>query len=172
MTNVNERFLPLKKFPNIFISEKGELYHSKKKVILPNNLFGGYLGVSLTKFNCKPKNYLIHRLVAETFIWNGLNKPFVNHKDGDKLNPRLENLEWCTASENAQHAVKFGLTNHISNSGTRNSNSVLNDLKVLKIRKLRSEGKTQKEIANQFRVSQSNISQILNNDLWKHVPQI
>ena len=172
MTNVNERFVPLKNFPNILISENGVVYHAKKNKIIPHNSFGGYLGVCLRKKNCKPINYLVHRLVAETFIWNRDNKDFVNHKDGNKLNPKLTNLEWCTAKENAQHAVKFGLTNHTSNIGIRNSNSVLNELKVLKIRKYSKEGKTQSELALKFGVSQANINQILNNKIWRHVPQI
>jgi len=52
----------------------------------------------------------IHRVVAEHFIPNPENKPCINHKDGDKLNNTISNLEWCTYRENAQHAIKVGLT--------------------------------------------------------------
>lgn len=55
------------------------------------------------------KNYSIHRLVAIAFLPQSPDKPDVNHKDGDKLNPRLENLEWVTTSENLRHAFKMGL---------------------------------------------------------------
>lgn len=77
-----------------------------------------YPYVSLTKGN-KKKGFLIHRLVAVAFIPNPLNKPFVNHIDGNKLNNRHSNLEWCTTSENQKHAYRTGLMN---NAGDRNGN--------------------------------------------------
>lgn len=68
----------------------------------------GYLYVGLYK-NGKTTTAKSHRLVALYFIPNPENKPQVNHKDGNKLNNNVENLEWCTAAENARHAVDTGL---------------------------------------------------------------
>lgn len=71
----------------------------------------GYPVVYLCRGN-KAKTVKVHRIVAMAFIPNPSNKPQVNHKDGDKLNYSIPNLEWVTAKENIRHAHENGLTFH------------------------------------------------------------
>lgn len=68
----------------------------------------GYMNVSLTK-DKKQRQHKVHRLIAEAFIPNPSGKKQVNHIDGNKANNVVWNLEWCTPSENIQHAVVIGL---------------------------------------------------------------
>ncbi|MGX5389904.1 HNH endonuclease [Bacillus thuringiensis] len=83
--------------------------HTKRilKSVIASN---GYYVVSLWKNN-KGRHYYIHRLLAESFIpnENPIRDKIVNHKDGDKLNNRLNNLEWCSYSCNNKHAYDMGL---------------------------------------------------------------
>jgi hypothetical protein len=68
----------------------------------------GYEEVRLSR-NGKTSTTFVHILVAQTYLSNPLNKKYVNHKNGDKMDNRMENLEWVTHSENVQHAYQMGL---------------------------------------------------------------
>lgn len=84
-------------------------YSTGAMILKPKLAKNGYLMVSLNK-NRKGRYFLIHRIVAQTFIPNPENKSTVNHKDGNKFNNCVENLEWQTQSENNHHAVNTGLS--------------------------------------------------------------
>lgn len=80
--------------------------HGKNEIILkPSKNTSGYLQVNLNK-NGKDKNVLVHKLVAETFINNTNNLPYINHKDENKTNNYVSNLEWCTAKYNANYGSR------------------------------------------------------------------
>lgn len=68
----------------------------------------GYMQSKLHK-NGEQKHLLVHRVVAKAFLLNPENKPEVNHKDGDKTNNEVSNLEWSTSSENQKNAFAIGL---------------------------------------------------------------
>ena len=68
----------------------------------------GYCVVGMA-INKKPRTNLVHRLVLSAFVPNKNNYPQVNHIDGNKQNNNVENLEWCTSSQNLKHAYKTGL---------------------------------------------------------------
>lgn len=73
-------------------------------ILKPGVSSTGYYLVSLSR-NGIGNTLKVHRLVMKAFTLNPLNKPYVNHKDGNKLNNNIENLEWCTHTENAQHMI-------------------------------------------------------------------
>ena len=93
--------------PNTYVILK-QVNNSKS----PSN---NYFIVTLVSSTGKRSNCAVHRLMCTTFLPNPENKAHVNHKDGNKLNNSLDNLEWATEKENSQHAVNTGLTtyNHI-----------------------------------------------------------
>ena len=93
-------------------------YFTKPEAILkPNPQVSGYLNVHLYK-NKKRRPFAIHRLVAKHFIGFPKNEEHVNHKDGDKTNNHIENLEWVTRKENTRHAMETGLWNPKAIKGT------------------------------------------------------
>jgi hypothetical protein len=93
------------------VSNTGKIRSLKRNIIFKDRIDKyGYKKATLQ--NCgEIKHFTIHRLVAIAFIPNINNYPQINHKDGDKLNNNVSNLEWCTGKQNQRHAVNLGLRN-------------------------------------------------------------
>lgn len=104
------QFLDVKGYEGLYkISTNGKVYSLKRKKIKRTDTNrNGYESVNLFK-NGRGKHFLVHRLVAQAFIPNPNNYSFVNHIDGNKLNNDVNNLEWCTWSQNMIHAYSHGL---------------------------------------------------------------
>lgn len=107
---------PIKDWDWYLVDEYGNVKNSKTgKLISGDKNSAGYNRICL--YNGKAhKRFFRHRLVAEYFIPNIDNLPEVNHKDGNKDNCYFKNLEWCTRSDNEQHAWQMHLKHY--NSGT------------------------------------------------------
>lgn len=84
------------------------MFFQKEMILSQTNTSTGYKKVELTKEG-KRKSHRVHRLVAEAFIPNIENKPYINHIDGNPINNKIENLEWVTQKENVNHAIDIGL---------------------------------------------------------------
>ena len=96
----------IENYPNYTISDKGEIVNTNTNKKLKGYIRkDGYVIISLSKGGKKYKCYL-HRLVAETFIPNPNNLPQVNHKDEDKSNNDVTNLEWITPKDNCNYGTR------------------------------------------------------------------
>jgi hypothetical protein len=139
--------------------------------ILAGGMLRGYLGVLLYADGGGRKGRktkTVHRLVANAFIENPLNCPEINHKDGNKLNNCVDNLEWVTSKQNTLHAIENNLRH--PSRGTSHGSSKLNESCIRIIRKLYHNcGYTQQDIANVFQISRENIGWVVRNQSWTHV---
>ena len=98
------------------------------------------------------KRFYIHRLVATHFIPNPNQCPQVNHKDGNKTNNVVSNLEWCSASENGVHAVRL-----LGLHGENRYNCKLTNAQVLAIR---SDARLHREIAADYEIGRTQVTKI------------
>lgn len=105
-----EMWEPLKNFSKYEICRKGIIRNVKTKLELkPYNMESGYSVIILSDDDNKSTDKYVHKLVAEQFISNPDNLPEVNHKNGNKNDYSIENLECISPSDNSRHAIKTGL---------------------------------------------------------------
>jgi hypothetical protein len=138
----------------------------KVKIIKPRGRPNDYLHVSLCA-NGKVTQIRVHRLVLETFLGIDPNKPQTNHKNGIRGDNRLVNLEWVTCGENIRHS--FQVLHRPALIGSDVGNSKINEESVRKIRFLISCGVIYKDIAAEFGISRTAVSDIFRGRTWKHV---
>lgn len=100
-------FKEISNFPGYYVSNNGRVKHND--IYLTIGKFNTGYARTVLCVNGKATSKGVHRLVAEAFIPNPEGKPQVNHKDGNKLNNCVANLEWVTPKENMQHAKRLGL---------------------------------------------------------------
>ena len=106
---MTEVWCPIKGYEGQYeVSDKGRvksLKYGKERMLIQVRDSGGYLVVNLYK-NSEKKMYYVHRLVSQAFIPNQNNLPEVNHKDENKTNNYVQNLEWCTDKYNTNYGTR------------------------------------------------------------------
>lgn len=140
-------------------------YLTKEKIGKINNN-DRYPKIGLSKKG-KSKMYYVHRLVAQAFIPNNENKREVNHINENKLDNRVENLEWVTPKENMRHSY-----NKIKASLQRGENKTrtnIDDMKALTIYTFKVGHFTNIETGKRLKLDPSAISRVRNGQLWKHL---
>ena len=147
---------------DVYSNKSGEL---KKMATTINNK--GYVCTSI-HIDGKKITKKVHRMILETFKPNDDETLQCNHINGIKTDNRIENLEWLSGSENMKHAFANNLKD--SQKGEKNGMSKLTEFEVLNLRALYKTGFfKQKDLANIFLLSVSQVSRILNNKKWKHI---
>ena len=174
-----EEWKIIEEFPDYAVSNLGRIKRIRDgntqsrvkagKILKLNYKKNGYVYICLCRDN---KKYYrrVHRLVLEVFkpICNIRNLQ-CNHKDGDKSNNKLDNLEWMTAKENQRHAFEKGLR---IDYGENNNFSKLIEENVIEIKKLLKNNVSGIKISKLYNVSTSAISAIKTGRNWKHIKEI
>lgn len=148
------------------VSNVGRVKSLKKDMILnvkPH--YWGYIIVCLTK-DKEEKSKRVHRLVAEAFIQNPNNYPYINHINCIKTDNRVENLEWCTQSHNVKHNFKMGVR---TLRGEANNMAKLSTKDVVRIKMGLEMGLKQKDLGQMFGVSRVAITNINTGKRWAYV---
>jgi hypothetical protein len=149
-------------FPNYEINIKGVVRNKTSGKFINIRLAKiGYYTCNLWKEN-KYKTKYIHRLIAEYFIDDKFIHLQVNHKDGNKLNNDISNLEWVTNKENISHSILNGLT-------PLNEYRASTKLSNVEIKQIRESKDSQRILAKKFNCSQGYISEIKNNRKRKYI---
>lgn len=147
---------------NYWATKDGRIYSTKRNRYLKQRVGPrGYMMVNLS-IDGKCKTFTVHRLIASTFIPNPNGFDTVNHKDGNKTNNNVNNLEWTTSSGNTIHAFETGLRVPTYKHG-QFSKEDINEIRRL----YNVEHLSQYKIAGRYNVSRGNIQQILNGSIYK-----
>ena len=172
----DEVFVPLS-YSNIkdyyIISNYGRIYNIYlNSFINPTKGINGYIECKLPvcNYHNRQRGFRIHRLVMLTFCYfPGCENFEVNHKDGNKSNNYIGNLEWSTRKENIDHSWKYGLSKAHPCIGEQNGRAKLKEEDVHLICQKLVNNQTTVSISKEFNISRSVISGIKNKNIWVHI---
>jgi hypothetical protein len=155
---------------NYYLNEKGEIFSKnsgelRKLATTINNK--GYECITIY-IEQKKTTKKLHRMLLETFKPTEDKSLQSNHIDGIKTNNHIDNLEWVTASRNMEHSYELNLRE--PRKGEKNCGAKLTEIQVKQLKGLHMTGQyKQRELAEIFLISDSQVSRIVNNNQWKHL---
>lgn len=158
-----------------YVSNKGRLFttsaHGKPNspaIMRPARCFDKRRGTwEYLKTALDGRTVVVHRVVAQTWVPNQDGKPFVNHINGDKADNRVENLEWCSASENAIHAYRTGLTRKQLGEKHHATHLTNEQVRQFKWEWAHDRKMSRKQYAEKLGVSEAAIKDIIRGRSWK-----
>lgn len=147
----------IKSYDRITINKRGTAQSFKGRILKPKKTKQGYLAVVLVK-DSNRYNLRVNRIIATVYLANPENKPDVNHKDCNKINNSVNNLEWVTKEENMQHAELNGLVKRKSGFDNKRSKPIICfDLSGNILKEYGSKG----DAARDLNISRGNITNVL-----------
>jgi len=156
-----------KEYNNYQVSNYGKVINKHGKLLTLNADKHGYIGTSITDYDGK-RIHGLHRIIATVFILNDdpINKIEVNHKDGIKHHNKVDNLEWCTKSENQKHEGKYIQ----KRNGEKNCMNKLKEELVIEVYNLCKQGEMKyKDIAQIYNLPKSTLSTIARGAQWAYL---
>jgi hypothetical protein len=150
---------------NYYVDVMGNVYSQYRK-LNQNNQHTGYKTVTIRYKDGTVKSEYVHRLVAKAFLANPNNLPVVNHKNLDKADNRVENLEWCSYKENSKHTWE--------NNANRLDDGTAYWAKytkqqIVRVCEMLSDGRRNIEIEKETKVSKSDVFMIRSRRNWTHI---
>lgn len=140
-------------------------HYDKGKTMTQHVTKKGYMRVAIYNDQGTQKHCFVHKLVATVYIPNPNNLPQINHEDGNKKNNFMDNLKWCTGSQNLHHAYDMGLK--VPYRGEKHPSAKLTWDQVNEIRRMYKTGTSSfKKLSIQFNVCRPNIESIIKNKSW------
>ena len=151
------------KYP-YYVTDEGQIWSEKSNKFLSfQKDRDGYLKVTLVSIDGRHR-YSVHRLVMENFCpREDMDKLQVNHKDGNKENNCLDNLEWTTCKENIHHAIDSNLRAKV------NGSAKLTEDQVIEIYQKILDGATNVQLGEEYGLHPDSIGRIRNKKMWKKV---